>query len=550
MNGDLTSDFQLTLDKLLLQTLHRRCDSEIVYGKTRYTWTDFNGRIQKLASGLEKLGVREGSKVAVLDFDSNRYLEAYYAVPMVGAILHTVNIRLPTEDIIYTMAHARDDFVMIKDDFITQLAGKIAADVKSIKAWVTMSDTGSSPSLPGPTSLFYDDLIAQGDIHYEFPMLDENTPATIFYTSGTTGRPKGVWFTHRQLVLHTLCSHIGLTAGAPRNRLDVRDVVMPLVPFFHVHCWGLPFGAGMNGQKLVLAGRYNPAVILELISREKVTFSNMVPTVLNMILNHPSVERYSDSLSRWKVSIGGAALPKQLAIKAKNLGIRATSGYGLSETCPVLTLANPTEHHLGMSDDELLDKVLLKTGIPIPLIQLRVVDEHMRDVPRDSKAVGEIVVRGPWLTKEYFKDPTKTRKLWEGGWLHTGDLALINQEGYISIVDRMKDAIRSGGEWVTTIVLEDLLMRHPAVMEAAVIGAKDEKWGERPVAIVSLRKGQMVDEDQLTRHLMNFVEQGIIAKFWIPNRCLITSEPLPKTSTAKIDKKPLREKYLGILMHA
>ncbi len=550
--GDLAPPFyQLTIDKLLVQTLYRRCSSEVVYGKTRYTWTEFYNRIKRLASGLEKLGVSEHSKVAVLDYDSNRYLEAYFAVPMMGAILHTVNIRLPTEDIIYTMAHAKDDFVMIRDDFIaSQLSSKIANDVKSVEGWITMSDSGEAPSLrhnDGP-SQYYDDLLAEGDPHYEFPELDESTPATIFYTSGTTGRPKGVWFTHRQLVLHTLCSNIGLSNGAPKNRLDINDVIMPLVPFFHVHCWGLPYGAAMSGQKLVLAGRYNPSNILELISREKVTFSNMVPTILNMILNSPQVETYAHALSRWKASIGGAALPRQLAIRARKLGISVGAGYGLSETCPVLTLANPTERYQGLSDDDLLDKVLLKTGVPIPLIQLRIVDEYMKDVPRDSKSIGEIVVRGPFLTREYFKDPAKTRKLWEGGWLHTGDLATMDPEGYISIVDRMKDAIKSGGEWITTIVLEDLLTRHPAVSEVAVIGAKDEKWGERPIAVLSLRADKSTDEQELRRHLMAFVDEGVIAKFWIPDKYIITSESLPKTSTGKFDKKSLREKYFDMFV--
>jgi fatty-acyl-CoA synthase len=543
--------YQLTIDKLLVQTLHRKCTSEIVYGKSRYTWTEFYSRIRKLASGLEKLGVSERSKVAVLDYDSNRYLEAYFAVPMMGAILHTVNIRLPVEDIIYTMAHAKDDFVMIRDDFIAnQLASKIANEVKSVEGWVTMSDTGSIPSIRDDElrpSQYYDDLLAEGDPHYDFQEFDENTPATIFYTSGTTGRPKGVWFTHRQLVLHTLASTIGLSNGAKRNRLDVNDVIMPLVPFFHVHCWGLPYGSAMNGQKLVLAGRYQPENILNLISREHVTFSNMVPTILNMILSSPQVNDYADALSKWKVSIGGAALPRELAIRARKLGISVSTGYGLSETCPVLTLANPTEKHKELSDEELFDKVLLKTGIPIPLIHLRVVDDHMKDVPRDNKSVGEIVVQGAFLTREYFKDPAKTRKLWDGGWLHTGDLATIDPDGYISIVDRMKDAIKSGGEWITTIVLEDLLTRHPAVFEAAVIGVRDEKWGERPVAVISLRPDRTTDGEELRHHLMGFVDEGIIAKFWIPDKYIISLDPLPKTSTGKLDKKILRDKYAGML---
>jgi fatty-acyl-CoA synthase len=541
----LSYDYQLTIDKLLTQTVHRRSQSEIVYGKTRYTWTQFYDRIRRLASGLEGLGVKKGAKVAFVDFDTNRYLEAYFAVPMMGAVLHTVNIRLPPEHIAYTMANAEDDYVVIRDDFLP-MAAKIAPAVKSIKGVVTMSDTGSAPSIPMPAK-FYDDLLASADPGYDFPELEEDAQATIFYTSGTTGMPKGVWFTHRQLVLHTLGSQLGLFSAAPENRLSPTDVVMPLVPFFHVHCWGIPYGAGLNGQKMVLAGRYDASNILEQVSREKVTFSNMVPTVLNLVLSHPGVEKYSSALSGWKLVVGGAACPRELALKAAKLGIRVMSGYGLSETAPILSLATPTERHSGLNQEELLDKVLLKTGLPVPLVQIRVVDREMKETPRDGKTVGEVVVRGPWMTAEYYKDPAKTGELWAGGWLHTGDMAVMDEDGYLTIVDRMRDAIKSGGEWIPTIILEDILMRHPAVFEAAVIGAQEKKWGERPVAVLSLRQGQLPQEDEMRTHMTRFVEEGRIAKFWAPDRYVFLTEPLPKTSTGKIDKKPLREKYSGIL---
>ena len=545
MEGRHSPDYQLTIDKLLTQTIHRRSQSEIVYGK-RYNWVEFYSRIRRLAAGLEGMGVKKGSTVAVIDVDTNRYLEAYFAVPMMGAVLHTVNIRLPPEHIGYTMAHAGDDFVLLRDDFVP-MAAKLAGAVPSIKGVVTMSDTGSAPSLPFPNVEFYDDMLAQADGSYKFPELDENTQATIFYTSGTTGMPKGVWFTHRQIVLHTLSSLVGLGSSAPQNRMDPSDVVLPLVPFFHVHCWGIPYSVAMNGQKLVLAGRYDYGNILDLVDREKVTFSDMVPTILNMLVNHPSVQEHREALSHWKVVIGGAALPRELAVRARKLGIKVMSGYGLSETAPILTLANPNERLRMLSDEELVDSLLLKTGIPIPLVQIRVVDGEMKDVPRDGKIAGEIVVRGPWLTKEYYKEEAKTRDLWAGGWLHTGDMAVIDEEGYLTIVDRIKDAVKSGGEWIPTLILEDLIMRHPSVMEVAVIGAREAHWGERPVAVVSLREGQKASEEELSSHLQKFVDEGKIAKFWIPERFIILPEALPKTSTGKLDKKPLREKYSGVL---
>ena len=546
MEGHPSRDYQLTIDKLLTQTIHRRSQSEIVYGKTRYNWVEFYSRIRKLAAGLEGMGVKKGSKVAVIDFDTNRYLEAYFAVPMMGAVLHTVNIRLPPDHIGYTMAHAADDFVLLRDDFIP-MAAKLAGAVTSIKGIVTMSDTGSAPSLPFPDVKFYDDMLAQEDGNYRFPEFDENTQATIFYTSGTTGMPKGVWFTHRQIVLHTLSSLVGLSSSAAQNRMEPSDIVLPLVPFFHVHSWGIPYGVAMNGQKLVLAGRYDYGNILELVDREKVTFSDMVPTILNMLVNHPSAEKYRGALSHWKVVIGGAALPRELAVRARKLGIKVMAGYGLSETAPILTLANPNERLRTLSDEELLDSLLLKTGIPIPLVQIRVVDGEMKDVPRDGKTAGEIVVRGPWLTKEYYKEEKKSQELWAGGWLHTGDMAVIDEEGYLTIVDRIKDAVKSGGEWIPTLILEDLISRHPAVLEAAVIGAREAHWGERPVAVVSLREGQRASEQELSAHLQRYVDEGKIAKFWIPERFIILPEALPKTSTGKLDKKPLREQYSGVL---
>lgn len=542
----MSTGYQLTIDKLLSQTIHRRSRSEIVYGKTRYDWMEFYSRVRRLASGLETMGVKRGSTVAVIDFDTNRYLEAYFAIPMMGAVLHTVNIRLPPEHIGYTMAHAEDDFVLLRDDFVP-LATKLASAVKSIKGVVTMSDGGSAPALPLMNVKFYDDLLAGADESYEFPELEESTRATMFYTSGTTGMPKGVWFTHRQIVLHTLASGVGLAGALPQNRMDPKDVVLPLVPFFHVHCWGIPYGVAMNGQKVVLAGRYDYAAVLDLVRREGVTFSDMVPTILNAIVSQPNAESYKEALSKWKVTVGGAALSRELALRAQKLGIRVMSGYGLSETAPILTLANPSERHMLMTDEERLDSLLLKTGIPIPLVQIRVVDGEMKDVPRNGKATGEIVTRAPWLTSEYYKDEEKTKDLWAGGWLHTGDMAVVDEEGYLTIVDRIKDAIKSGGEWIPTLILEDLITRHPAVNEAVVIGVREPHWGERPVAVLSFRPGETATPEELAGHLQKFVDEGKIAKFWIPERFVISAEPLPKTSTGKMDKKPLRDKYAQVL---
>jgi len=535
--------YQLNINSILSRTLHRKAKTEIVYREKRYTWMQFYERVKRLSSGLQQLGVKKGTKVGVLDFDTNRYLEAYYAVPMMGAVLHTVNIRLAPEHIAYTINEAEDEVLMVRSDFLP-LISKSLQNLRRVRTIVTMSDDGIAPSFSFQNVKFYDDLILSGDPGYVFEEPDENDIATIFYTSGTTGMPKGVWFSHRQIVLHSISSLVGFGMAPAKYSLEARDVIMPVVPFFHVHCWGIPYNAGFLGSKLVLVGKYDPANILELVRREKVTFSAMVPSILNMILNLPNVEDYRDALSSWKVVIGGAALPKGLALKARALGIRVMSGYGLSETSPVLTLATPTEEHQDMSDDQLLEKVLLKTGLPIPLVQLRVVDESMNDVPRDSKTPGEIVVRTPWLTPGYYKDEEKSKELWRGGWLHTGDMAVMDEEGFVTIVDRLRDAIRSGSEWISSVLLEDYLSRHQSVIESAVIGMKDEKWGERPLAIVYAKEN--LTERQLEAYLMKLVEEGKLAKFWVPDRFIIVNEPLPKTSTGKIDKKPLREKYKDV----
>ena len=539
----MRNSYPLTIGSLLKQTSYRKGAGEIVYGKTRYSWSKLNDRVNSLAAGLAEMGVVQGSTVAVVDVDTNRYLEAYYAVPMMGAILHTVNVRLPPEQIAYTMTHAGDEFVLIRDDFLP-LGAKILPQLKSLRGVVTMSDSGTPPSPPFPNTRYYEDLVAP-ESHFEFPELDENTQASLFYTSGTTGMPKGVMFSHRQLVLHT----IGLAAGIADSpvRLDSNDVIMPLVPFFHVHGWGFPYLAGMWGMKFVLAGRYDPKNILENLQREKVTVSDMVPTVLNLVLNHPDAGQYKEALSHWKVIIGGAALPEGLALMARKLDMTVMAGYGMSETGPVLTLGTPRDELRDLPEAEQLRRVLLQAGLPIPLVELRVVTQEMQDIPRDGKTLGEVIVRAPWLTEGYYKDPEKSEALWLGGWLHTGDLAALDEKGVVMIRDRLKDVVKSGGEWISTLLLEDLLMHHPAVLEAAVIGVKEPTWGERPLAVVCLKSGQSATEGELKSHLNGFVEKGRIAKFWLPEKIIISDTPLPKTSTGKFDKKPLRETYAAIL---
>jgi fatty-acyl-CoA synthase len=524
--------FNLNFKNLFINSQKTFSETEIVYrNKRRMTYNTFFNRVKGLAAGLESIGVKRGDTVAVIDWDTDKYLEAYFAVPMMGAILHTVNIRYSPELIYYTMNHAEDKYVIIRDEFIPILE-KNRQMFDFIKGWIFYSDDGGIKTALSP-EYNYEDLILREK--YELPDVDENSTATIFYTSGTTGFPKGVTFTHRNLVLHTLALYNGIHLAPLEIRRN--DNFMMLVPMFHVHSWGLPYAALLNGHKYVLPGKYEVGSILELIRKEEVKFSAMVPSILYMILSYPNLSEYKNDLNGWRIVIGGGALPKGLAMMARSFGITTIGGYGLSETAPVLSVALYNDSVKNLPDDQRFD-YSISTGIPIPFVNLRVVDEVMHDVPEDGKSIGEIVVRAPWLTSGYFKDPEKTRALWKGGWMHTGDLAVKYPNGYITIVDREKDVVKSGGEFIPTVILENVLSEMKGLGETAVVGKPDEKWGERPVAFI-LGKPTKTKEEILL-HLQKYVDVGRIQKWWIPDEFIFV-DTFPRTSTGKADKKELRK---------
>jgi fatty-acyl-CoA synthase len=525
-------DFQLLLKHILEHGVRWAPGQEIVYRDIRrYTYKDLYERVHRLANALESLGVKKGTKVAVLDWDSHRYLECYFAIPMMGAILHTVNVRLSPEDIVYTMNHAEDEIVLVFSDFLP-LIESVKDKLKTVKTYVVMSDS------PAETDLEYESLLEKASPVYDFPDLDENTTATLSYTTGTTGRPKGVFFTHRQLVLHTFGLITTFSAYESPVRFRGDDVYMPLTPMFHVHAWGVPYAATLLGMKQVYPGRYEPEMIVRLVKTEGVTFTHCVPTILNMIVTATPEEMRFDG---WKIIIGGSKLPKGLALRAMDKGIEIMAAYGMSETCPLLTAANLKKELLDRDDK--ID-FLIKTGFPAPLVQLKVIKEDWTEVKPDEKEMGEIVVRAPWLTQAYYRDEEKTKELWEGGWLHTGDIAVVDEYGYVTIVDRIKDVIKSGGEWISSLTLENLISMHPAVIEAAAIGVPDEKWGERPLVIVKIddkEKGKVSEED-IKKHLAKFVEEGKITKWAIPDRVVFVDE-IPKTSVGKINKRELKNMF-------
>ncbi len=530
----------LLIKSLLDNPIRQLPEQEIVYGDfKRQTYRDLGARVSRLASGLAGLGVRRGDTVAVMDWDSHRYLECFFAVPMMGAVLHTVNIRLSPEQILYTINHAEDDVILVNTEFLPILES-IRDRIEPVKKLVLLNDTGQTPATTLDIGAEYETLLASGDPDYKFPDFSEDARATTFYTTGTTGLPKGVYFSHRQLVLHTFGTLAALT-GTGQGRFNRNDVYMPITPMFHVHAWGIPYVATLLGVKQIYPGRYVPEQLLSLIQRENVTFSHCVPTILQMLLASPKVEEID--LSRWKVTIGGAALPQALAKQARDRGVDIFTAYGMSETCPLLTLAHLKPHMLDWDEERQLE-IRCKTGLPLPLVELRVVDEDMNDLPHDGTTSGEVVVRSPWLTQGYLKDPQTSEQLWRGGYLHTGDIGTIDQEGYLKITDRLKDVIKTGGEWISSLELEDLILKHPAVAETAVVGIPDPKWGERPLALMVLkpdRTGQ-VDETTIRNWLKDFADKGIISKWGIPDRVLFV-DSIPKTSVGKLNKKEMRQQY-------
>ena len=524
----------LVVKHLLDIGLRRAPDQEIVYADRRLSYREFGSRVRKLASGLASLGVKPGATVAVMDWDTHRYLECFFAVPMMGAVLHTVNVRLSPEQILYTINHARDDVILVNAEFVPVLE-QIWSRVDAGKRLVLLDDGDKVPATSLEFVAEYENLVDAAHGEFDFPEGDENARATTFYTTGTTGLPKGVFFSHRQLALHTLAVRDAL-AGTGQGRFNAGDVYMPITPMFHVHAWGLPYVATMLGTKQVYPGRYASDKLVELLQREKVTFSHCVPTILQMVLN--GAKAGGVDLSGWTVIIGGAALTQALARQAVEQGVDIFGGYGMSETGPVLALAQLQPHMHDWDVDRQVE-VRCKTGRAIGLVDLRIVDDEMNDVPHDGKSSGELVVRAPWLTQGYLHDPLNSENLWRGGWLHTGDIAVIDPSGYVKITDRLKDVIKTGGEWISSLDLEDLILRHPSVAEVAVVGMPDPKWTERPVALVVAKAGCAVDEARIKAHLLRFSEQGVISKYGVPERVVFVAA-LPRTSVGKLDKKSIR----------
>lgn len=532
--------FPLLIKTILEQPMNYEPDREIVYrDEIRLTYKAFNQRVAQLAHALVELGIKPGDVIGIMEFDSHRYLELYFAIPMIGAVLHTINFKLSPEQMVYTMNHAEDKLVFCNSSLLP-LLNATSKKLDTVKKFVAIDHKNTPVEAEFELAGVYEKLLEKQETNYDFPDFDENTMATLFYTTGTTGLPKGVCYSHRQLVLHTL--GVISTVGALDStiRLSSSDNYMPLTPMFHVHAWGIPYVATMLGMKQVYPGPYEPEMLMKLALGEEITLSHCVPTILGFLVN--GAEANGIKFNGLKVLIGGSAFPKGLAKRAMDLGINATTGYGLSETCPVLTVPYISGKIQDQLDAEENINERIKTGRSIMMVEIKLMDDEGNFLPNDGNSIGEIVTRAPWLTQRYFKEEDRSEELWKYGYLHTGDMAYIEPNGTVVIVDRKKDVIKSGGEWISSLELESLISTHKSVKQAAIIGIPDEKWGERPLALIVPANGKGGNDEELRAYLSHYVKSGQLSKWAIPEAFKYVDE-IPKTSVGKLNKKEIRRRY-------
>jgi fatty-acyl-CoA synthase len=525
-------DFPLTLQHFLWRATTLFPTKEIVTkreaGRHRYAYSDFGQRVAQLAHALKDLGVKPGDRVATLAWNNHRHFELYFAAPCSGAVLHTLNPRLFPEHLEFVIRDAEDKVVFV-DASLVPILERIAGKLTGIRHFVVMSDSGSVNGQLSPMAS-YEELIAGRSTIFPWADIDEREAAAMCYTSGTTGKPKGVIYSHRSAVLHSMGIAIGGGLG-----ISEESVALPVVPMFHANAWGVPYAAAMVGAKLVFPDRFlDPVSLVDLFREEAVTLTAGVPSVWIALLQH--LDKASIDLPGLLLFNGGSALPAGLYDGLTRHGIQVDHGWGMTETSPVAATAT-VKSHLRNTDRR---SIKLKQGLPLPGVELRLMDvEAGKPVPWDGKSVGEIQVRGPWITGSYYRGVDADR-FTADGWLRTGDVANVDSEGYIQIVDRVKDLIKSGGEWISSVELESAVMGHPKVLEAAVIGIPHPKWQERPVVYVVPKpdfKGDLTPQEILT-----YLEPRV-AKWWLPDEVRFVDE-IPKTSVGKFDKKVLREQAL------
>jgi fatty-acyl-CoA synthase len=491
--------------------------------KTTASYAEVGNRVDRLCRALESLGVRQGDRVGTFAWNSQEHFEIYLAAPCMGAVLHTLNIRLFPDQLTYVANHAEDQVVFV-DDSLVPLLEKVAPTFETVRHYVVIGggDAGSLPNV-----VRYEELLADQKDGYDYPALDEQAAAGLCYTTGTTGNPKGVLYSHRSNVLHAMGACMAETLGIRSS-----DRVMPVVPMFHANAWGLPYACALVGADLVMPARFLQAEPLSrLIGEERVTFAGAVPTIWLDLLRY--ADEHDPDLSSLRLVIcGGAAVPESLMRGFEERhGVRIIQAWGMTETSPLGAVARPPK----WADGDAHWSYRTASGRLAALVEARLVDDDGKEVAWDGESTGEVQVRGPWIASAYYNDPSGAEKF-DGEWLKTGDIASIDQHGFIRITDRAKDVIKSGGEWISSVELENEIMGHPDVLEAAVIAKPDERWTERPLACVVLKEGAACSADELRRHL-----EPRVAKWWLPDEFAFVEE-VPKTSVGKFDKKLLRRR--------
>ncbi len=527
LEGLVQHDHPLTLQHVLDRMRRVVGRSEVLTleedGSRRATYAEVAERVDRLAAGLAELGVGAGDRVATLSWNTQEHLEAYLAIPCMSAVLHTLNPRLFPEQLEYIVNHAEDSVILVEDSLVPLLE-KVAPKLETVRHYVVIGK-GEAGSLE--PAVGYEELLARQPGNFDYPEIEDRSAAALCYTSGTTGNPKGVLYSHRSTLLHALSTGLTDTLG-----ISARDRVLPVVPMFHANAWGLAHSAALMGADLVMPGRFLQAEPLaRLIESERVTVAGAVPTIWLDLLRYAD-EQHPDLSSLRLVVCGGSAVPRSLmeAFEERH-GMRIVQAWGMTETSPLAAVAHPPRELEG--EEEWSYRT--KAGRVLPLIDIRLMDDEGHEVPWDGESTGEIQIRGPWIASRYYEDPSGDEKF-DDGWLRTGDIAAMDDEGYLRITDRSKDVIKSGGEWISSVDLENELVAHDDVEEAAVVAMPDERWAERPLACVVLREGAQVGPDELREHL-----SARVAKWWLPDAWAMIDE-VPKTSTGKYDKKVLRQR--------